>query len=790
MNRFKTSGQEVLRRVLLTWTLCTALPWMVCGLLVAVMLLVPAANAAGSLSLAARPVVAMVDPADDRRRNGKTPDSNEPAGSYARFSSNLQSEKSNADQQRECRDLAALKGHRISPELEFSDSAVSGTRRRRAGLDAMLAAARAGQIKVLYFHSLSRLSRESVITLPLLKDLVYNYGVRIISVTEGIDSDDTAWELIAHIMSIVHEQYLKDLAANVHRGQAGTVLSGLCVGDYCFGFASVAIPGSEQGRGRNAKPRMMYVINPETAAWVPRIFNWFVCEGRSLRWIVRELNRLGAPNDHRAFKAEWRHAYVARLLQNRKYIGEWRWGELRNVRDPLTGKIRQKNRSPEESEQWRRSFPHLRLIDDETFAAAQRRLEENKATYGKAVRKERGRFSGTNSKTANHFARHLLQGLIQCAECGHKLYVWGTNGKYLCCPGYHLGSCTCKTGLRRDLAKTMILEEIGQRMLLNLAWREIFFNKVCAAWEANESHLPADLAAAERALAEAKRAVENLVDQIERGIDVPEIVERLTERRAEKRKWTTEVERLRLTKQTCAAAPTPAWVDERLAHLGESLRESSPAAAKALADLVGGQIVVTEIRKPGRERYYWQGRFTISITAVVRAVLKRSAEDMSAAPNEPPSYEIVIDFREPHRYEIESETAKELWDKGWLMIDIAREMKKKQSYVRKLIKYWFESRQLPIPDGRGRRSTLAKKHQVPPMFESLATPVEALLKEGLLIEEIAERVGCCTATVAKVIDFLRAKHGLSIPDGRTRRKSLDHKVSQPRRPEEGDSAAA
>jgi site-specific DNA recombinase len=278
--------------------------------------------------------------------------------------------------------------------------------------------------------------------------------------------------------------------------------------------------------------------------------------------------------------------------------------------------------------------------------------------------------------------------------------------------------------------------------------------------------------------------------QIERGIEVPEIVERLAERRTEKLKRTTEVERLRLTKQTCAPAPTPAWVDERLAHLGASLRENNPAAAKALADLVGGQIVVTEIRKAGRERCYWQGRFTICTTAVVRALLKRSAEDMSAAPSAPPSEEIVIDFREPHQFEIESETAKELWDKDWLMVDIAKEMNKAKSYVRKLIKHWFESRQLPVPDGRGRRSTLPKKRRAPPMFESLAAPVGALLNEGPLIQEIAERIGCCSATITKVIDYRRAKHGLSIPDGRTRRKSLDHKVSYPRRPDDGDSAAA
>ena len=173
---------------------------------------------------------------------------------------------------------------------------------------------------------------------------------------------------------------------------------------------------------------------------------------------------------------------------------------------------------------------HLKLIDDETFAAAERRLQENKATYGAAVRKERGKFSGTETRAANHHPRHLLQGLLECPECGSKLYVGGKDGKYLHCSGYILGNCTCKTGLRRDLAAKMILDKIGERILLNTAWRKLISDLTRAVWESTESHLPADLAAAERALAAADRAVNNLVDQMERGIKIPEIVQRVAER--------------------------------------------------------------------------------------------------------------------------------------------------------------------------------------------------------------------------------------------------------------------
>ncbi|RMD58946.1 recombinase family protein, partial [Candidatus Parcubacteria bacterium] len=167
-----------------------------------------------------------------------SPPSYQIAASYSRFSSDLQRDESNVDQQRRCREAAAENGHHIPSELEFADEAVSGTKRHRRGLDALLEAAENGRFEALYLYSLSRLARESVITMPLLKRLVYTYRIRVISVTEGIDTARDAWEVIATVMSLVHERYVKELAANVLRGQEGVILEGLCVGDYAFAYSS------------------------------------------------------------------------------------------------------------------------------------------------------------------------------------------------------------------------------------------------------------------------------------------------------------------------------------------------------------------------------------------------------------------------------------------------------------------------------------------------------------------------------------------------------------------------
>lgn len=128
------------------------------------------------------------------------------AASYSRFSSDQQREESSSDQQRRCRDAACANGHSIVPAREFQDAATSGTKRQRKGLTAMLKATSLGSFSTLYLFSLSRLARECTSTLSLLKTLVSKYKIRVISITDGMDTNVANWELTAAIMSCVGEQ--------------------------------------------------------------------------------------------------------------------------------------------------------------------------------------------------------------------------------------------------------------------------------------------------------------------------------------------------------------------------------------------------------------------------------------------------------------------------------------------------------------------------------------------------------------------------------------------------------
>ncbi len=469
--------------------------------------------------------------------------------------------------------------------------------------------ARQGRFHVVYFHSLSRLARESIISMSVLKDLVYNHKIRVVSVSEGVDSVLDGWEMLATLFSLQHEQYLKELSKNVRRGKEGAVGRGFSVGDYCFGYMGEPIPGSEVGRGRNAKPRMAYAIDLERAPWVKRIFDWYVVERRSIRRITAELNRLNAPKDHRSFKPLWHIVQVRRVLANEKYVGRWPWNRMCNVRDPLTGKIHQEERDASQTAKWTRDLPELRLIDDATFAAAQERLLKNKQAT-KNHRNSDGQLRGSHSELHRDAPKTLLSGLFKCDKCGGLFYVGGSNRRYLFCQNHlKYGACSCKTYLPIPLAAKMVLSVVSQRILANEAWFQHVLASMKAAWDEAQRELPSELESIERLLAEKRRQIDRLMNSIESGQASSDVSERIAQRRREHDALDRRFRMMNRKRDEIAKPPTEEFLREQLLKLDELLQQAdTPAAALALRSLVGGEIILEEVRNPdGRGGYFGSG---------------------------------------------------------------------------------------------------------------------------------------------------------------------------------------
>jgi site-specific DNA recombinase len=148
---------------------------------------------------------------------------------YARYSSENQRPESIDDQVSSCKKLAAQRGFTVDESLVFSDEATSGARSDRKGLAAPLAASEAKRFDVVLVDDLSRLARDNYLMLSIMAELHFN-GVRVVSVTDGLDTGDEEAKLGIQIRGIFNELQLSDLKKKTLRGQMGQKQRGFIVG--------------------------------------------------------------------------------------------------------------------------------------------------------------------------------------------------------------------------------------------------------------------------------------------------------------------------------------------------------------------------------------------------------------------------------------------------------------------------------------------------------------------------------------------------------------------------------
>lgn len=149
-------------------------------------------------------------------------------------------------------------------------------------------------------------------------------------------------------------------------------------------------------------------------------------EKRSLAKVVGFFHREGIkiPRQDRFGDVQWKRATVANLgsmVKNPAYAGAFVYGRSRSLRDENTGKLRQKLLP---IEQWkiciRDKYPAY--ISWETFEKISRMLRDNYSEYDR--NKTRG---------VPRDGKALLQGIVYCGQCGHKMVLQYKGGtQYLC----------------------------------------------------------------------------------------------------------------------------------------------------------------------------------------------------------------------------------------------------------------------------------------------------------------------------------------------------------------------
>jgi DNA invertase Pin-like site-specific DNA recombinase len=685
--------------------------------------------------------------------------------SYSRYSTNLQDERSLDQQQNRCRGKAAQLGMAISSELEFSDAASSGTKHDRIGVNALIHAAESGLIDVIIVDSLSRLSREVCFTMNTLKNIITVHGVRFISVTEGIDSALGNWEVISMILGYGHEEFIKNLRSTVIRGQSDAHLNGYSTGTFPFGYKTVELPGTEFGRLKKLRKEIM--PHEEHTQWVRKVFDWFVKDKMPIQQIAKELTRLEAPKDHRSTVSHWNHQSVSHMLSNGYYIGICAYGKKTNVRNPLTGKVRQKLRPVDEASKWITVREDLRIIDQETFDQAQEMLEENRKRYNKK-RGKSGRFKGATNDIQN--PRHHLQGLFVCSKCNSPFITHGAH--YMQCKGNINGLCDVKTCLPRELAKKIIIENLQRLLEKNQPLVECLFETLKKSIEARKTNQPNEIESLTKNLKEVTSKINRLLDLFENLKEgnpegQKDLLDKIKARTQEKRNYEKQLAMLSGSSKPSMPVPTLPLIQDKLNFIANAI--GNDTLSKIPWNKILGIITLMEVDTIGHKRKHFAGFLKLETSRLLSLVTDGS-EILSDGCDE----EVLLDFIGDPDWFAFKDRIIELHAKRMKFREIGKALGCPRNWVTLALKAHAEESGIPYVDGRKLKKRLEKVTAA----MKIADQAKALMDKGLLLQEIAKQLKCGRDAITAAIKHWYSSRGLPVPDGRTRRKSLERKSSK------------
>jgi hypothetical protein len=347
------------------------------------------------------------------------------------------------------------------------------------------------------------------------------------------------------------------------------------------------------------------------------------------------------------------------------------------------------------------------------------------------------------------------------------------------CPNHPKGQCPCEMGLKRRLAEQLILDHLGQAILSSPAWLielEAAFEK---AYTANHDRAPLEEANLRRQLADIELRRENLMRLAEKGDTDPDLMKRVAERRREAQDLRDRLHQIEASQTVTPSKLTRESLVDDLKNLSERLRGSETDAGEVLRRLLGGRIIVAEVKTEGSSLRFLRGSLQVRVYDVSQAIGRGDEiEDVDS----PAVISRVIDFIDPECVSVENDLRDRAWAmyvKGTLAKEISSELGINRNRVAKLLEVAADIHGETLVDGRSRRSNLARKHLEPPLYQAIAPNVMEQFDRGELYATIAKTLNVDINTIRKSVNWWHHKQGIAAPDGRSRRITLELKCQKP-----------
>ncbi len=275
---------------------------------------------------------------------------------------------------------------RSNPKWEYAglyyDEGITGTKNdKRRGLLRLLQDCREGKIDRVIVKSISRLARNTVDTLEIVRELS-ELGITIFFEKENIDTGSMNGELMLSILSGLAQNESSSISAN----EKWSIQKRFEQGKFVIGYPPYGYK-NEDGR---------MVVIPEQAEIVRWIFAEYM-HGKGSYKLAGELNARGIPSRK---GGKWTPSGINGIIQNEKYTGDVLYQKT------YTDSQFNRHRNDEDVAQYYVRDHHEAIISREVFEAAQELMQQNGNMYGNV------RDSGKYQK------RYPFSGKLVCGECG------------------------------------------------------------------------------------------------------------------------------------------------------------------------------------------------------------------------------------------------------------------------------------------------------------------------------------------------------------------------------------
>ncbi|MGY3149612.1 site-specific DNA recombinase [Bradyrhizobium sp. USDA 3397] len=490
---------------------------------------------------------------------------------YARFSSDRQKDRSIDDQIALCRDLCTREGMAVIST--FEDRAISGAGAiNRPGFQALMRAAEAGLFDVIVAEDMDRLFRDQADYHTTRKHLDH-LGIAIHTASGKVGKLDGA------LRALMSEMYVENLVLHTRRGLEGVIRDGRHAGGRAYGYRAVP-----------SKPGELEIVEDE-AEIVREIFARYIA-GETPRAIAHDLNsrKVRAPRGQ-LWNASTINGNVSRgggLILNSLYGGFITWNRVKMVKDPVTRK-RLSRPNPKDQHKVVEA-PHLRIIDDATWKAAQaikinRRHNAMPATVQKARAPKR-----------------VFSGLIRCGCCGGGMASIGADRKGVrlqCTTHRESGSCPNSRRVYLDEIEALAIKGLRQ----HLAHPEVIAEFV-DAYNAERKRLKKEASTErtriERRLGEIEREIKRIVDFIVKGMATDALIPRMNELEADRKALAARLEETNEADTVIALHPKAIDRYKRaVRELDDELKRGSPIEFATIRELVTAIIVHASPSRPG-----------------------------------------------------------------------------------------------------------------------------------------------------------------------------------------------